>query len=146
MAEIANQKKIITAEANRKIQDARTKADALVAEQRGKIQAQIARARADIEVQKARVEQVRQQLKANEIAPAQAEMEANVEQAKGNAAKIIEDGKATVAVLNEMIATWQQGGDLARDIFLMQKLQSVMEALVSSIEEVALDKIATYPS
>ncbi len=146
LAEITNQKKIITAEANRKIQDAKTKSNALVAEQRGEVQAQIARARADIEVQKARVEQVRQQLKANEIAPAQAEMEANVERAKGNAAKIIEDGKATVAVLNEMIATWQQGGESARDIFLMQKLQSVMEALVSSIEEVEIDKIAILPN
>lgn len=145
LAEIENQKKIITAEANRKIQDAKTKANALVAEQRGKIQAQIARARADIEVQQARVEQVRRQLEANEITPAQAEMEANIEQAKGNAAKIIEDGKATVTVLNEMIATWKQGGDSARDIFLMQKLQSVMEALVSSIENIEVDKIAILP-
>lgn len=146
LAEISNQKKIVTAEANRKIQDARTKANALVAEQRGKIQSQIARAKADIQVQKARVEQVRRQLEANEIEPAKAEMEANVEQAKGNAAKITEDGKATVAVLNEMIATWKQGGDSARDIFLMQKLQSVMEALVSSIENVEVDKIAILPT
>lgn len=146
LAEIANQREIITAEANRKIQDAKTKAAALVAEERGHIQAQIARARADIEVQKARVEQVRRQLQANEIEPSKAEKQASIAQAKGQAAKILEDGKATVAVLNEMIITWKQGGEAARDIFLMQKLQGVMDSLVSSIENVEIDKIAILPS
>ena len=146
LAEIENQKKTISAEANRKIQDAKTKAHALIAEQRGEVQSQIARAKADIDVQKARVEQVRRQLEANEIEPAKAQMQAYIAQAKGNSASIIEDGKATVSVLNEMIKTWKLGGDSARDIFLMQKLQSVMGALVSSIDQIEIDKIAILPS
>jgi len=146
LAEIANQREVITAEAERKIQDAKTKAAALMAEERGRVQAQIARARADIQVQKARVEQIKQQLQADVIEPAKAEKAASQAKAKGEAATIIEEGKATVAVLDEMIKTWQQGGDSARDIFLMQKLQSVMNSLVSSIEDVNVDKVAILPS
>ena len=146
LAEIENRRKEVTAEAQRKIQDAKTKAAALVAEERGRIQSQIARSHADIQVQKARVEQVRRQLEANLIEPSKAELEASIALAKGESAPIIEDGKATLAVLNEMISTWKQGGTSARDIFLMQKLQSVMEALVSSIETVKVDKVAILPS
>ena len=72
-------------------------------------------------------------------------MAAAVALAKGSAAPILEDGKATVAVLNEMITTWKAGGESARDIFLMQKLQSVMSALVSSIETIEVDKVAVLP-
>ncbi len=146
LAEIENRRKEITAEAERKIRDAETRAAALIAEERGKIQAQIARAQADIKVQQARVEEVKQQLQANVIEPAKAQMLTDIAEAKGGAAKIIEEGKATVAVLAEMISTWQKGGENARDIFLMQKLQSVMSALVSSIEDVQIDKVTVLPA
>ena len=146
LAEIENRRKEITAEAERKIRDAETRAAALIAEERGKIQAQIARAQADIKVQQARVEEVKQQLQANVIEPAKAQMLTDIAEAKGGAAKIIEEGKATVAVLEEMISTWQKGGENARDIFLMQKLQSVMSALVSSIEDVQIDKVTVLPA
>ena len=58
---------------------------------------------------------------------------------------IIEDGKATVSVLNEMITTWKQGGENARDIFLMQKLQSVMDCLVATISDVNIDRVIVLP-
>jgi flotillin len=145
LAEIQNRAKEIQAEAERKIKDAHTKSDALVAEERGIIQAQIARANADIFVQNARVIQVQQQLEANLIEPSKADMASSIALAKGEAAPILEDGKATVAVLNEMIGTWKAGGESARDIFLMQKLQSVMSALVSSIETIEVDKVAVLP-
>lgn len=65
--------------------------------------------------------------------------------AQAQAARIIEDGKATVAVLNAMIATWKQGGDSARDIFLMQKLQTMMNALVDTIADVKIDRVTLLP-
>ena len=112
---------------------------------KGRIQAQVARATADIKVQKACVEQIRQELEANLIEPSKAEMQASIATAKGDSAKIIEDGKATVAVLSEMIAT-AAGGENARDIFLMQKLQSVMSSMVSSIESIEVDKVTVLPA
>ena len=80
------------------------------------------------------------------VAPADAEMQQRRADAQAQAARIIEDGKATVAVLNAMIDTWQQGGDSARDIFLMQKLQSMMDALVDTISDVKIDQVTVLPS
>ena len=96
-------------------------------------------------VQEARVEQVRRRLQADVLEPARAKMEAGIAEAKGDAAKITEDGKATVAVLREMIATWKNGGENARDIFLMQKLQTLMDSLVSTMTDVSVDQITVLP-
>ena len=136
---------VIRAETERRIKDAQTKKQAMIAEQVGQVKALIARAQADTRVQEARVEQVRRRLEADVLAPAQARMEAGIANAKGNAAKITEDGKATVAVLNEMITTWKNGGENARDIFLMQKLQTLMESLVSTIDDINIDQITVLP-
>ena len=51
-----------------------------------------------------------------------------------------------MAVLNEMIATWKAGGDNARDIFLMQKLQNLMSSLVGTIDQVKVDKVTVLPA
>lgn len=146
LATIDAKMQVIQAETQRRIRDSQTRKEAMVAEQLGEVKALIARARADVEVQKARVEQVRRRLQADVIAPAQAAMEADRAKAKGDSAKIIEDGKATVAVLDEMIITWQAGGQNAREIFLMQKLQTLMGSLVSTISDVQVDKITVMPA
>lgn len=145
LASIQAKKTILKAETERRVKDAQTRKEAMIAEQEGEVKALIARARADVEVQRARVEQVRRRLEADVMAPAQAKMEADRAQAKGDASRIIEDGKATVAVLEEMISTWKSGGENAREIFLMQKLQTLMSSLVSTIETVEIDKITVLP-
>ncbi len=145
LASIQSTMNIIRAQTERRIKDAQTRKTAMIAEQIGEVKALITRARADVEVQRARVEQVRRQLQADVLAPAQAKMEADRSKAKGDAAHIIEDGKATVIVLEEMITTWKNGGDSAREIFLMQKLQTLMTSLVSTIETVEIDKITVLP-
>ena len=146
LAAIDSEMAVIRAETDRRVRDAQTKKDAMVAEEVGKVKAAIARASADLKVQEARVEQVRRRLEADVIAPAHAAMEADRAAAKGNAAKVVEDGKATVAVLEQMIATWQQGGDSARDIFLMQKLQVLLGRLVSTIDDVRIDRVTVLPA
>lgn len=146
LAAIQAKKTIIKAETERRVKDAQTRKEAMIAEQEGEVKALIARARADVEVQRARVEQVRRRLEADVLAPAQAKMEADRAKAKGDSARIIEDGKATVVVLEEMITTWQSGGENAREIFLMQKLQTLMSSLVSTIETVNVDKITVLPN
>jgi flotillin len=145
LASIQAKKTILKAETERRVKDAQTRKSAMIAEQEGEVKALIARARADVEVQRARVEQVRRRLEADVLAPAHAKMEADRAQAKGDASRIIEDGNATVVVLEEMISTWKSGGENAREIFLMQKLQTLMSALVSTIETVEIDKITVLP-
>jgi flotillin len=145
VAEAEAQIKISTAQTKRRIADALTGREAVIAEQVGQVKAAIAKATAELEVQQARVEQVRLRLAADIIAPAEAGMKSNKAEAKASAAKIYEDGRATAAVLDEMITTWQAGGDAARDIFLMQKLQVVMASLVNTIQNVQVDHLTILP-
>ena len=137
---------ILKAQTERRIQDGTTRREAMIAEEVGQVKAQISRARADLKVQEARVEQQRRRLQADVVEPARADMSKMQSEAKGQAARIIADGEATVAVLGAMITTWQEGGDNAREIFLMQKLQNVMGALVGTIDKVHVDRITMLPS
>jgi flotillin len=146
LQQIAAEESISVAKAERRVADAVTRSTAMVAEQEGQVNALVARAEAALEAEEARVEQVRIQLEADVIEPAQASMEAGIASAKGNSARILEEGRATVQVLEEMIAVWQQAGSNARDIFLMQKLNTVMESLVSTISDVRVDRITVLPS
>ncbi len=129
----------------RQVKDAQTRKAALVAKEVGEVQALVARASSEMMVQEARVEQIRRRLEADVVAPAHADMEAKQADAKAKAAKVIEDGKASANVLEAMIVTWKQGGDAARDIFLMQKLEKVMVSLVGTIQEVKINKMTVLP-
>lgn len=145
LQQVEAEEQIAVAQAERRVADARTRSTAMVAEQQGQVEAEIAKATAALEAEEARVEQVKIQLKADVIEPAKADMEAGINEAKGRSAKILEEGRATVQVLDEMISVWQQSGGSARDIFLMQKLQSVMKQLVSTVGAVKVDQITMLP-
>jgi flotillin len=145
LQQIDSEEQIAVAQAERRVAEARTKAAAMVAEAEGQVKAEVARATAALEAEQARVEKVRRQLEADVIEPARADMEAGINDAKGRSAKILEQGRATVQVLDEMISVWQQAGPQARDIFLMQKLNGVMTQLVSTVGTVKVDRITMLP-
>ncbi len=117
-----------------------------MAEETGRVKALVARAQADLAVQSARVEQVRRQLEADVIAPADAACRAAQSEAKGAASKVLEDGRATASVLQQMIDTWRKGGENARDIFLVQKLQVLLGDLVGTIRSARIDRITVLPA
>jgi flotillin len=129
------------AETERRIADALTKKDAMVAESRGQIVAAVAQATAQIDVQTARVEQVRRQLQADVIAPAQAACSAAEAKAKGEASRYVEQGRAQATALGETIAAWRQAGGNARDVFLMQKLGGLMHTVLGTIENVNINRL-----
>ena len=137
---------IARAEADKRIMQCETGREAMVAEAVGKVTTAIARAEAELKVQQARLPQVRLQLEADVVAPARADMEKRQAEARGKAAKIVEDGKATAAVLTQMIEAWKAAGPNARDILLMQKLQTVMSSLVETIQNVSVDRVSYLPA
>lgn len=145
LAAIASEGAVAVAENQRKIADAISRRQALISEETGRVRALVARAEAELGVQKARIEQVRLQLEADVITPAEANVQAEMASAKGAAAKIVEDGRATTTVLQVMITTWKAGGDSARDIFLMQKLQVLLTDLVATIGSVKVDRVTMLP-
>jgi flotillin len=129
------------ANAEKRIADALTRKTAMVAEQRGEVESAVARASADVGVQRARLEQVRFRLVADEIKPAEARRLLKIENARGNAALVIEEGKATAAALRELAETWRQSGDSAREIVVAQKLNSLVGTLMSTVPTAPIDKV-----
>ncbi len=129
------------AEAQRRIVDARTKKGAMVEEQRAIVTANIAKAEGELDVQRARIDQVRLQLLADTIKPAEANLSRAIETAKGESSKLVEDGKATASAIRDISRTWKQAGDAAREIFVAQKLSGLVGHMMSTVKPVPVDKI-----
>jgi flotillin len=129
------------AEGQRRIAEAQTRKGALVAESRGQVQALLAKASAEVDVQKARLAQVRFQLIADKVKPAEARKSQMVAQARGAASKIVEDGKATATAIRSLGATWAKAGDSARQIFIAQKLQSLIATMMKTVGDMPIDKV-----
>jgi flotillin len=145
LQEVEAKTAIVEAEAERRFVNAQTRGSARIAEEIGKVDAEIMRLEAAIEAAQAQVEQTRRRLEADVIAPAQADMEARIAEARGQAAGILENGRATVEVLREMIAVWKESGDQARQVFLMQKLQPIVDAMAQTIGAVHVERLTMLP-
>ncbi|PRQ07437.1 flotillin family protein [Enhygromyxa salina] len=128
-------------ENERRVADARTRRDAMIAEQLAEVQASVAQANAEVDTQQARIEQVRAQLDADVIQPAEAARLAAEEDAKGDAAKIVEQGQATAKVLTEIADRYNNMGRAGRDILLMQKLVPLMTKMSSSMGHLKVDRL-----
>ena len=108
---------------------------------RGRSPSQLARAEGELEVQKARIEQVKRQLAADVLEPARASKAAAEASAKGAAAQIVEQGRATAAAMGEIAATWRQVGPSARSVFLMQKVADLMRIVMSTVGPLKVDRL-----
>lgn len=129
------------AEAARRVANADTAGKAWVAEQQGEVQALLTRARANLALQDARIEQMRHQLNANIVAPAKASMEAQIAEARGDAAPILENGRAQAEALRDLAKQWKASGPAAKDIFMLQKLETILPTFLDSVSRVKIDNI-----
>ena len=141
IAKIAAEIAMARADANKRILDAQTKKGAMVAEQQSTVTAAVAKASAEVAVQTARLDQVRLQLAADQVKPAEAARAQAIERARGEAAQIIENGKATAGALRQMAETWRRQGDSARQILVAQKLSGLIGQLMSTVSALPIDKV-----
>ncbi|MBX3249461.1 MAG: flotillin family protein [Myxococcales bacterium] len=125
---------------DRRIADARTRREAMIAEQRAEVQALLAQAQAQIGMQEARVEQVRLQLQADIVRPAEAQRDQAIARAKAEAVTIVEQGKATAKVLEDLAAAYR-GQASGRDVLLMQKLIPVLKQVTGTIGALHVDRL-----
>jgi flotillin len=132
---------IAEAEAERRIQDAVTKREAVIAEAEAEIASELARIQAEIPVQQERIKQVTQQLQADVVAPAEADCKRAIAEAQGNAARIIEDGKAQAEGTKKLAESWKAAGESARDIFLLQKLEVLLKTLTATVPDVSVQNV-----
>jgi flotillin len=128
-------------ENDRRIADARTRRGALIAQQRAEVQAHVAQAEAELQMQDARIEQVRLQLQADVIQPAEAKRRDCEERAKGEAAKVVAQGHATAKVLEDIAATYGNDTESGRDVMLMQKLIPLLEQLSGTMGDLRVDRL-----
>lgn len=129
------------ADADRRLQNALSQRQAAISEAESEIAAEVARTEAALAVQRERRNQVEQQLQADVIAPAAAACQQSQARAKGDAASIVEDGRARAEGIRELATTWKAAGDHAREIFLFQKLESLLANLVDTVPEVEVESI-----
>ncbi|MFV8755942.1 flotillin family protein [Nannocystaceae bacterium ST9] len=128
-------------ENDRRVADARTRRDAMIAEQLAQVQASVAQSRAEVDMQDARIEQVRLQLEADVLQPAEAARREAEENAKGDAAQIIEQGRATAQVLANLADRYNTSGRAGRDILLMQKLVPLLARMAGTMGDLKVDRL-----
>ena len=140
-AEVSAAIQVANADAEKELADIMTRRAAVVAEERAAVAALVARASADVEVQKARYEQVKRRLDADVIQPAKAHCKAQEQDAKAKVAPIIEDGRARSEALRNLARSWNDAGDQAREIFLLRKMEPIIDKLTDTISGAKIEKM-----
>lgn len=141
LRQIERDLEIAKAEAERRVRDTLTKRTAAIAEVEAVVNAQVARVQAEVAVQTERIIQVENQLQADVVAPAEAECQRAISNAKGDAARIVEEGKAQAAGTQHLAESWQNAGTAAREIFLLQKLEPLLKMLAAGVPEVEVENL-----
>jgi flotillin len=111
--------------------------------------AQVARAIAEVEEQQKlearRVEMNKSKYQADVVVPAEAHREAKILEAMGEAASIVEDGKATAEAVRLMREQWEK--EDTRELFLIQQLPDILDKVTSVIaDNLSIDKVTVFDS
>ena len=75
------------------------------------------------------------------VLPAKAEKEAAQLNAQGEAAVIEENGRAMAQVLQMLTDSWQKAGTDAKDIFLIQQLEEIMQTVVKKVRNLQIEHV-----
>jgi flotillin len=132
-------------EMEKRIVGAKTMRGAMIAEAQGQVFAQIAQVRAEIQKQTARAPQVKKQLEADVIQPADAERRAKEEAARGQAATIIERGKAEAESLRKLVEAYRTAGREAREVLALQKLLPLISEVAGAKQKLKVGKVTMLP-
>ena len=125
---------------------AEMEAEAKSEDERALAAAEQARAEAELELQEIRqkLETLRRQ--ADRVLPAEAQQRAEEFKARGQAATIEENGRAMAEVLQMMTDTWLSAGKDAKDVFLIQQLETVVQTVADRVKGLELDHVTLLDS
>ena len=143
-AEVAEQQAqtaIVKAENNYRELKATLDADIQSAEELAERTAAKAKADADSELQTVRQELEQLRLIADVILPAEAKKKADEYRAKGKAAFSEEKGLAMAKVLQLITDAWMRAGKDAKDIFLIQQLEEIMQTVITRVNNLDIDEV-----
>ena len=146
LAEAKADKAIVEAETEVRVLRAKLSAQAEAEEAKISVAALVAEARARQELADEEIKLSEKKQRAEVIVAAEAQRRASEERAIGEAARIMEDGKAEVAVLNEKLRLWNQAGSDAERLFLIQMLPDILKQVVKTVDNLKIDKITVVDS
>jgi flotillin len=110
-------------------------------EERAQQQALAARARAEQELQEIRARLEHLRLSADVVLPADAQRKASEMRARSEAAQIATDGEAMAQVLDMMRQEWIKAGPDAKDIFLIQQLETVLATVTDKVKQMQIGHV-----
>lgn len=133
-------------ETEKRIADAKSRREALIQEARGQVAAQLAHVRAEIEKQRARALQEKRRLEADVVQPALAAQRAAEEQARGEAAIVVERGRAEAESLRKLVEAYRKGGSGARDVLALQSLLPLLSKVAGAHHSLKIKKLSVLPA
>ncbi len=146
LAEASADKSIIEAQTGVRVRKAQLDAQAEAEEAKVQVAADVARATAEQELAEQEILLAEKRQRAETVVKAEAERAAKEELAKGNAARILEDGKADVDVLRQKLELWRDAGSEAEKLFLIQMLPDIIREVVGTVKDLKIDKVTVVDS
>jgi flotillin len=120
---------------------AKLEAEAQGIENEAQVAAETARATAEQELQGLRAELAKLALQVETVLPAEAAALASKARAAGDAAPVVENGKATAEAIRMLVDEWAAAGPNARDIYLLQQLDTVVAAAVARVQALSVQEL-----
>src|SRR5437867_4313815 len=120
---------------------AKMEAQAKSIENEAAIAAETARASAEQELQRLRAELEKTRLQCDVILPAEAARQAAQARARGEAAPLVENGKAAAAALQSVAAEWKAAGQNGREVYLLQQLRTFVQAAVDRVTQTEVGEL-----
>ncbi len=129
LAKIKANLAIAVKETERRIKAAISGRAARIKEAEGEVRAEIAKVGEDIVRQTERELQVERQLEADVVAPWEAECSKMEEEARADAARITERGRAEAIALRKLAEQYAAAGDAAREVLVLQQLMPMLSSI-----------------
>ena len=120
---------------------AKMEAQAKSIENEAAIAAETARSTAEQELQRLRSDLEKLRLECDVVLPASAARQAAAARARGDAAPVIENGKAAAEALRSVSAEWKAAGAKGREVYLLQQLRAFVEAAVARVSQTEVDEL-----
>ncbi len=144
-AEIAADLEVIAKENALEVKRSNLAAAENEAKERARVAGEIARAEEETKLQTGRVILKEKQQEADVVVPARAERAAKVLAAEADAARILENGRATAEAIELMQAQWQDGA--TRELFLIQLLPELTDKVTNVISDnLRIDRLTILDS
>ncbi|HEV8245991.1 MAG TPA: hypothetical protein VGP93_09495, partial [Polyangiaceae bacterium] len=129
----------------KRVADAKSRREAMIGESRGEVLAQVAQVKAEIGKQRARALQEKRRLEADIVQPALARQRAAEEQARGEAAAILERGKAEAGSLKKLVEAYRAGGTSSRDVLALQNILPLLTRVSGAFHALKIKKVTVLP-